>query len=214
MAENRQRQVNYSCQVLEEAEESSPAKKRIGLLGGTFNPIHQGHLMVAEQVYEKLCLDRVDFMPSNLPPHAEHKETIAADKRLAMLDLAIQANDHFAIEKIELDRPGKSYTYDTMDILTTLHPDNEYYFIIGGDMVENLPKWYRVEELMQLCHFVGVQRPGYDMPSDYNIIYVDSPQIDISSSYIRQSVNKGSSIRYLLPEAVRDYIDKEGLYRD
>ncbi|MDK8238759.1 nicotinate-nicotinamide nucleotide adenylyltransferase, partial [Actinomyces urogenitalis] len=81
-----------------------------------------------------------------------------------------------------------------------------YYFIIGGDMVENLPKWYRVEELMRLCHFVGVQRPGYDMPSDYNIIYVDSPQIDISSSYIRQSVNKGSSIRYLLPEAVRDYI--------
>ncbi|KAA9220145.1 MULTISPECIES: nicotinate-nucleotide adenylyltransferase [Aerococcus] len=214
MAENRQRQGNYSCQVLEEAQESSSPKKRIGLLGGTFNPIHQGHLMVAEQVYEKLCLDRVDFMPSNLPPHVEHKETIAADKRLAMLNLAIQANDHFAIEKIELDRPGKSYTYDTMDILTTLHPDNEYYFIIGGDMVENLPKWYRVEELMQLCHFVGVQRPGYDMPSDYNIIYVDSPQIDISSSYIRQSVNKGSSIRYLLPEAVRDYIDKEGLYRD
>ena len=193
---------------------SSDNKKRIGLLGGTFNPIHNGHLLIAEQVRSQLNLDKVLFMPDNMPPHVDQKEAIDAKKRLKMVQLAVMDNKHFGVEELELKRGGVSYTYDTLKELQLLHPENEYYFIIGGDMVAYLPKWYRIDELVKMVKFVGVQRPGYRQQSQYPVLWVDVPKFDISSSLIRQKIVQGGSIKYLVPDAVAEYIRKEGLYRE
>lgn len=189
-------------------------KKQVGLLGGNFNPVHQAHLMIAEQVGQKLGFERVHLLPSFLPPHVDEKKTIDSQMRLEMLELATEDNPHLAIDTRELTRQGKSYTFDTMKELTAKNPDTEYYFIIGGDEVAYLPKWHKIDELVKLVNFVGVKRPGYGLESPYPIIWVDVPQIQLSSSYIRQQVAAGGSIRYLVPEKVREYIYEKGLYRE
>ncbi len=188
-------------------------KRQVGILGGTFNPVHLAHLVMAEQVGQNLGLDRVFLMPSYEPPHIDEKKTIPAAHRLNMLELAIEDNPFLAIETVELSRGGKSYTYDTMKALTQNNPDTDYYFIIGGDMVEYLPKWYKIDELVHLVHFVGIKRAGYGVETPYPVIWVDVPEIDISSTKIRQKVRQGCSIRYLVPDKVVDYIQKEGLYQ-
>lgn len=189
-------------------------RKRIGIIGGTFSPPHLGHLIVAQQVGEQLGLDKIYFMPDAEPPHIDEKESISAKHRESMVRLSIEGNPLFDIETIELARGGKSFTIDTMKFLTAMHPDTDYYFIIGGDMVEYLPKWRNIDELVQLVQFVGVARPGYGRESIYPIIWVDAPLIDISSTEIRKMVKTGRSIRYLVKEDVKDYILKEGLYLD
>ncbi len=187
--------------------------KRIGILGGTFNPIHNGHLLMAEQVYDKLKLDEVWFMPNKKPPHAESKETLADADRVDMIALAIEDNPHFRLEGIELDRVGKSYTVDTMEILTTLYPTYEFYFIIGADMIENLPKWHRIDDLIKMVHFVGVGREGYRNETDYPLIFVDAEGMTVSSTRIRKAVAEQASIRYLTPTPVAAYILEKGLYQ-
>ena len=117
------------------------------------------------------------------------------------------------IETIELERKGISYTYDTMKLLTEKNPDVDYYFIIGADMVAYLPKWHRISELFQMVQFVGVQRPKYKAGTSYPVIWVDVPLLDISSSLIRRQLEEGKKPNFLLPQAVLDYIEKEGLYR-
>ncbi|MGM0239252.1 nicotinate (nicotinamide) nucleotide adenylyltransferase [Enterococcus sp. AZ103] len=189
-------------------------KRQIGLMGGTFNPIHTAHLMVADQVGQKLGFDEVHLIPSYLPPHVDEKKAIASQHRLKMVELATEDNPNLVIDQRELRRQGKSYTYDTMKELIAEDPEADYYFIIGGDEVAYLPKWYKIDELVQMVHFVGVSRPGYPQESNYPIIWVDVPQIQLSSSYIRQQVKQGCSIRYLVPEKVREYIAEEGLYLD
>ncbi|WP_071131402.1 nicotinate-nucleotide adenylyltransferase [Enterococcus timonensis] len=189
-------------------------RHQVGLLGGNFNPVHNGHLVVAQAVLETLGLERIDFLPSFLPPHVDVKKTIAATNRLEMLDLATRDNPNFTIEDVEIQRLGKSYTIDTMRQLNASHPDTDYYFIIGGDMVEYLPKWKDIDELMTIVRFVGVNRPHYERLSPYPIIYVDVPQLEISSSLIRKKIQLGQSIRYLLPDSVVHYIQKEELYKD
>lgn len=190
----------------------APKRKQVGILGGNFNPVHQLHLMIADQVGTALNLEKVYLMPEFLPPHVDEKTTIPAHHRLKMLELAIEDNPLLAIETIELKRQGKSYTYDTMKELTESYPDTDFYFIIGGDMVEYLPKWHRIDELLQLVQFVGVKRPDYPVTSDYPIIWLDTPMMDLSSTMIRKKVAQNCSIRYLVPEKVREYIQKEGLY--
>ncbi|AMC01924.1 nicotinate-nicotinamide nucleotide adenylyltransferase [Aerococcus viridans] len=194
------------------AFEDNP-NKRIGILGGTFNPIHNGHLLMAEQVYDKLKLDEVWFMPNKKPPHSETKETLDDAYRVDMIELAIQDNPHFSLEAIELDRVGKSYTVDTMEILTTLYPTYEFYFIIGADMIENLPKWHRIDELIKMVHFVGVGREGYQSDTVYPLIFVDAEGMTVSSTRIRKAVADKASIRYLTPTAVAAYIQEKGLYQ-
>jgi nicotinate-nucleotide adenylyltransferase len=189
-------------------------KKQIGLMGGTFNPPHLGHLMIAEQVKSQLGLDKVLFMPDNVPPHVDAKETISAQTRLEMVRLSIADNPGFGIEDIELNRGGVSYSYDTLVQLKELHPENDYYFIIGGDMVEYLPKWYRIDELVKLVNFVGVTRNGYAKTSPYPILWVDAPIFDISSTQIRKKVALGCSIKYLVTPTVEKYIREEGLYHE
>lgn len=202
--------------VMEEPEvqEYGPIQKRVGILGGTFNPPHLGHLIIAEQAGRQLDLDKVYFMPDAEPPHVDLKPFIPATHRKKMVEMAIEGNPLFELETIELERGGKSYTVDTMKQLKALHPDTDYYFIIGADMVAYLPKWERINELIRLVNFVGVARPGYPKESPYPIIWVDMPTIDLSSTRLRKMVSEGRSLRYLVPEAVADYIEEEGLYHD
>ncbi len=193
---------------------STMPKKQVGLLGGNFNPIHQAHLMIAEQVGQKMGFDEVHLLPSYLPPHVDEKKTIDSKHRLAMVKLAVEDNSFLSVDTRELARKGKSYTIDTMLEMTAETPDTEYYFIIGGDEVAYLPKWHRIDELIQLVNFVGVKRAGFTPESPYPIIWVDVPEIQLSSSYIRKQVKQGCSIRYLVPDRVREYIAEEGLYLD
>lgn len=194
---------------------AKPAHRRqIGLFGGTFNPVHMGHLVVAQTVGSRLGLSRVLFMPDNKPPHVDAKTAIPVAHRVSMLEAAIRDNPLFDLELSEVKRGGVSYTYDTIVALKKAHPDTDYSLIIGGDMVAYLPKWHRIDELAQLVTFVGVERPGVRVDSPYPIVWVDAPQLDISSTDIRQRVRRGQSIRYLVPDAVRAYIKKEGLYQD
>ncbi|WP_367329521.1 nicotinate-nucleotide adenylyltransferase [Limosilactobacillus sp.] len=189
---------------------------RVGIYGGTFNPIHNAHLLVADQVGNSLSLDRVDFMPDATPPHMDKKTAIAADLRLAMIRLAIHDNPMFGIEESELYRGGVSYTYDTMKQLVEQHPTTDYYFIIGGDMVDYLPKWHRIDDLVRLprFHFVGVRRPGAKNESAYPVIWVDVPPTSFSSTDIRRRIAQGLSIRYMVPDAVAAFIKEHHLYHE
>lgn len=197
-------------------EEIRTSKRdKVGILGGTFSPPHVGHLMMAEQVKDQLDLDKIFFMPTAQPPHSSvTKTTIASETRVHMLELATIDNPDFEIERFEVDQGGKNYTYDTMKALIELYPTVDFYFIVGGDMIADMPSWYRIDELVQMVQFVGVNRPGYSVETDYPIIMVDMPMTDISSSTIRKKVEQGCSIRYLVPEDVRNYIALEGLYLD
>lgn len=192
--------------------QTTQPRKQVGILGGNFNPVHNQHLLIADQVGTALNLEKVYLMPEYLPPHVDEKDTIEAEHRLNMLKLAIADNPLFDIEQAELQRKGKSYTYDTMKALIAQNPDTDYYFIIGGDMVEYLPKWYKIDELVEMVQFVGVKRPGYSIDTPYPIIWLDAPMMDFSSSLIRKKIAQGCSIRYLVPEAVRNYILEKGLY--
>ena len=195
-----------------EPEIKDKKRKQVGILGGNFNPVHNAHLIVADQVRQQLGLDQVLLMPEYQPPHVDKKETIPEHHRLKMLELAIDRIEGLAIETIELERKGISYTYDTMKLLTEKNPDTDYYFIIGADMVDYLPKWYRIDELIDMVQFVGVQRPRYKAGTSYPVIWVDVPLMDISSSMVRDFIAQGRKPNFLLPQPVLDYIEKEGLY--
>lgn len=190
-------------------------REKVGILGGTYNPPHMGHLVMADQVKDQLDLDKILFMPTAEPPHSSvAKKTIPSNIRVEMVELAIQNNPDFEIELYEVQAGDKNYTYNTMKALIDLYPAVDFYFIIGGDMVADLPTWYKIEELVRLVQFVGVKRPGYEAESDYPIIMVDTPTLDVSSSLIRDKVAKDCSIKYLVPDAVREYIELEGLYKN
>ncbi len=195
-----------------EDDKKESNRKQIGILGGNFNPVHNAHLLVADQVYQQLGLDQVLLMPEYSPPHVDGKTTISEIHRLKMLELAIEGVEGLAIETIELERQGISYTYDTMKLLTEKNPDVDYYFIIGADMVDYLPKWYNIDKLIDLVQFVGVQRPKYKAGTSYPVIWVDVPLMDISSSTVRDFIGKGWRPNFLLPQPVLNYIEKEGLY--
>lgn len=196
-----------------EPEIKNKKRKQVGILGGNFNPVHNAHLVVADQVRQQLGLDKVLLMPEYLPPHVDAKGTIAEQHRLKMLELAIEGIEGLEIETIELERKGISYTYDTMLLLNERDPDTDYYFIIGADMVDYLPKWHRIDELVEIVQFVGVQRPRYKAGTSYPVIWVDVPLMDISSSMVRDFVAKGRTPNFMLPKPVLDYIKKEGLYQ-
>ncbi|KXT78093.1 nicotinate-nucleotide adenylyltransferase [Streptococcus sp. DD13] len=196
-----------------EPETKDKKRKQVGILGGNFNPVHHAHLVVADQVRQQLNLDKVLLMPEYLPPHVDTKETIDELHRLNMLKMAIAGIEGLEIETLELERRGISYSYDSIKILKERHPDTDYYFIIGADMVSYLPTWYRIDELVEMVQFVGIQRPRYRAGTSYPIIWVDVPLMDISSSMIRDFIKQGRTPNFLLPHEVLDYIEEEGLYR-
>ncbi|ANZ55752.1 nicotinate-nucleotide adenylyltransferase [Lactobacillus helveticus] len=202
-----------------ELEQENGRGRQIGIMGGTFNPVHIAHLVAAEQAMTKLRLDEVWFIPDNIPPNKNAPLTSAKD-RATMLDLATKDNPKFRVKLLELFRGGVSYTVDTMRYLKEKAPQNNYYLIMGSDQVNSFHTWKEASTLAKLVTLVGIRRPGY--PQDpqypqypqYPMIWVDAPDIQLSSTAIRRSVATGTSIRYLVPEAVRKYIVEKGLYLD
>ncbi|MCD7033024.1 nicotinate-nucleotide adenylyltransferase [Metabacillus sp. GX 13764] len=186
--------------------------KKIGLFGGTFDPPHYGHLLMANEVKAALSLDEIWFIPNRIPPHKQDEEHSGSHHRMNMLKLAIEGHQEFHTEKIELERQGPSFTYDTMVLLKERHPDKKFYFIIGADMIEYLPNWHMIDELVSILQFVGVKRHGYKTKSPYPIIEVEAPQFEVSSTMLRERFASGYPTDYLLPEKVKTYIEEKHLY--
>lgn len=186
--------------------------KKVGILGGTFNPPHIGHLIMANEVYDALQLDEVRFMPNAIAPHKQMRDDASMVDRLRMIEITTAPYPHFKVEKIELELGGISYTYHTMVALCEREPDVEFYFIIGGDMIDSLHTWYRIDELVHLVRFVGLKRPGTESKNKYKVTMVEAPEIDLSSTLIRNRLKNGGTLTFLLPDGVEAYIRKEGLY--
>ncbi|TYS59194.1 nicotinate-nucleotide adenylyltransferase [Sutcliffiella horikoshii] len=185
---------------------------KVGLIGGTFDPPHVGHLLIANDVRQKLSLDEIWFMPNHIPPHKQNKSVTPTPIRVKMIEAAVASNSCFRVETIELQREGPSYTYDTMMLLAKKYPDTRFYFIIGADMVEYLPKWHNIEKLLKIITFIGVKRPGYTFSSEYPVLEVETPQMDISSTLIRKRVQEGWTSQYLVPDKVKEIIEEKRLY--
>lgn len=186
--------------------------RRIGLLGGTFNPPHTGHLLIANEVRYACQLDEVWLMPTAIAPHKSNRGDATAKQRMKMVELAVAGIEGLHASSFEIDRGGVSYTFDTMSQLVTKQPDVDFYFIIGGDMIDQLPSWYRIEELLKLITFIGVRRPRARNVSDIAVQLVDTPQIDLSSTLIRQRFSTDGTVQLLVPQAVEAYIREERLY--
>ena len=200
-------------------------KKRVGILGGTFDPIHVGHLMTAEAVRDEYHLDKVIFIPAAVPPHKQNQDVTEAMHRYVMTVLATCSNPNFEVFDIEMNRPGPSYTIDTIrELLERFGEDTEFYFITGADAIQEIHTWDRIEELLEMCHFIGASRQGclpdvnqikasFGELGKRKIHRLETPELEISSTDIRNRIKKGYSIKYIVPTAVEQYIYKQGLYR-
>lgn len=203
---------------------SDPARTyRLGIMGGTFDPIHYGHLVTAEQAREALDLDLVLFMPAGSPAFKQDQRVSDPEDRYAMTVLATAANAAFYASRFEIDRPGITYTVDTLGDLRSHYPDNvELYFITGADAIMDILAWHDAEHLASLATLIAATRPGYDIDTakariaasgiDFDVRYIEIPALAISSSSIRDLVAAGKSPRYLTSESVMGYIHKNGLY--
>jgi nicotinate-nucleotide adenylyltransferase len=219
-----------------------PGTKRMGVIGGTFDPVHYGHLVIAEEVYAALELDEMVFVPSGQPPHKPDRVVTASAHRVAMLERAIADNPHFSLSRIDVDRPGPSYTVDTLRLLREEWEGRErqaaqsgevggvkpvaLYFVIGWDSLEYLLSWYDPAGILaQLEYLVAVRRPRYNVDERYldtlearlpglkqRLLVVPAPQLDISATDLRERVSQGRPIKYQLPESVEQYIRENGLY--
>ncbi|NIO10234.1 MAG: nicotinate-nucleotide adenylyltransferase [Deltaproteobacteria bacterium] len=213
---------------------------KIGLFGGTFDPIHWGHLRSAEEVREAFALDRVIFIPASVPPHKRRKPTTSPEQRLHMVRLAIRGNPHFRASSIELQRPGKSYSIDTIRYFSKRNSAKDsVYFVLGLDAFESIDSWKNVTEIFPLCHLIVTSRPGsgdrlslgtipvavrggfcYDPGSQVirhqsgkGLYFCRLTDIGISASEIRKRLAKGKSIRYLVPQKIETYIKNQALYQ-
>ncbi len=191
-------------------------EKRIGILGGTFNPIHMGHLAIAQMSLEKLKLNKILFVPSYLPPHKRITYLASAYDRLQMVRLGIKGNPHFEVLDYEIKRKGRSYTIETVKFLKNIYlRKTKLYFIIGEDSLPYLKSWKQIEEVVKIVSFIVVNRPGYrkrKVPLGIKYHSVVMPGIEISSSYLRQRISQGKSIKYLVPDEVISYIENHQLY--
>jgi nicotinate-nucleotide adenylyltransferase len=187
-------------------------KKKIGILGGTFDPPHFGHLLIASEVLHSLQLSEIWFIPNQIPPHKQSEHFTESQHRLNMLKLAIKDNQQFKVNTIELEREGPSYTYDTLRLLLEEFPEYEFYFIIGADMIEYLPRWHQIDEIIKLVTFVGVKRAGFKTSSIYPVTEVEIPQFEVSSTMLRKRLRINGNTDYLLPENVKRYIEENHLY--
>jgi nicotinate-nucleotide adenylyltransferase len=211
---------------------------RIGIFGGTFNPIHLGHLRSAEEVRECQQLDRILFIPSASPPHKREAEIAPARHRLAMVRLALAGNPTFDVSNIEIDRPGRSYSVDTLDALRAAHPKVQYTFILGLDAFREISTWMNYRRLFELCDIVVTSRPHYDETSlralipiaargdfcyrskrkvlehrsGHQIVFQRVSDLAISASDIRARCRRGDSVRYLVPQSIEKYLARHKLY--
>lgn len=200
-------------------------KKKIGIMGGTFDPIHIGHLMLAEQAYDKFELDKVLIMPAGNPPHKDHEVSALTKHRVQMTRLAIEGNKHFELSTIEVERTGYTYTYETLENLKKENPDAEYYFILGADSLMEIHKWREPEKIFQCATVLVAARYNLESKELNNKIkevakeyqgklyLLDTPNIDLSSTLIRTLVSAGKSIKYYVSGDVERYIYKNKLYK-
>jgi nicotinate-nucleotide adenylyltransferase len=195
---------------------------RLGLLGGTFDPVHAGHLMIAEAARHKLSLDQVVFIPAGDPPH-KGDVMAEAEHRYAMVLLATAGNEAFAVSRRELERPGPSYSLTTIrEYRSEVGTQGELFFVAGADTVMEIQTWHRWRDVLGECRFAGVSRPGFDtaamlasLPPELRrrVEFVSAPAFDLSSTEIRERIQRGEPVRYMVPEAVDIYIRKHHLYR-
>ncbi|MDR7420756.1 MAG: nicotinate-nucleotide adenylyltransferase [Armatimonadota bacterium] len=200
---------------------------RLGIMGGTFDPIHHGHLVTAEEARSQFALDQVLFVPNRHPPHKDPADVTEPEHRYLMTFLATVSNPHFSVSRIEIQRPGASFTIATIRELAALYPDAVLYYITGADAILQILRgeWEQSAELLRLCEFIAATRPGFALDLDTlrrsnatgrplkNVHVMAIPAMAISSTDIRARVGSGRPIKYLVPEAVESYIEKHGLYR-
>lgn len=197
---------------------------KIGIFGGTFDPIHQGHMIIAEQVADELNLDHVIFVPGGIPPHKEASSVRAnAEDRLAMVEAAVEGSEHFSVDRVEIDAGRPMHSVETVPILKKRSPDDDWYFITGADEVSNLLTWREPDRLLEEVVMVAATRPGYDLSKldhleaglqNFDRIFpVECSRVDISATGIRRRMLQGKSIRYLVPEGVYKVIQERGLYK-
>lgn len=201
-------------------------RRRIGVMGGTFDPIHYGHLVTAEAARKEFGLERVVFLPSGIPPHKDPKAVTGAEHRYMMTVLATLSNPHFDVSRVDIDREGVTYTVDSLKILKQLFGEStELYFITGADAILEIVSWKNSDQLLKLAHFIGATRPGFSLQSvpkltqewlashPERVHLIKVPALAISSTDIRERVRAGDSIRYLVPEPVEHYIRRHNLYK-
>jgi len=197
--------------------------RRLGILGGTFDPVHHGHLVAAEEARHQLELDRVLFLPARVPPHKPNLPILPVQHRLRMLELAIAGKPFFSISHVDVDRPGPCYTVDALRLLRAeWGPDPALFFVEGADSLANILTWYQPQRLIELCELAVVEYRGIRMRLPYlekqlpgltaRIHWVQMPFLDISSTDLRQRVREGRPISYLVPAAVEVYIQEQQLY--
>lgn len=201
----------------------SETSTRIGIMGGTFDPIHNGHLFIAEEARVRCNLSRVLFLPNNTPAHREGKVAYSdAQTRLDLVQLAIADNAHFEISSIEVEREGPSYAFDTLLQLQNQYPGAQLFWIVGADSIDDVPTWYRGNELFTMCHFIALTRPGYDLQNAARnlnseqrerVILLEGVGLPLASRELRQRVKSDLPLRYLVPDMVEREITKRGLYR-
>lgn len=194
---------------------------RLGVLGGTFDPVHVGHLLLAEEAREQLGLEQVLFVPAGQPWRKAERRVSGAEHRLAMLRLATQDNDAFAVSEAEVERLGPSYTGETLAMIRDEYEDAELFFILGEDALADLPNWRDPDRILELAMLAVARRPSESSGNPDLVViapgrevWLSMPTIGISSSDIRERAGKGLSIRYRVPRAVEDYIRKQKLYED
>lgn len=193
------------------------SKIHIGIMGGTFNPIHYGHLLAAEEARQQFNLQEIIFVPCARPPHKNHHDIVSPEDRYKMTCLAISSNKYFKSSDIEIKRNGMSYSQDTVIEFKKIYNDAEIYFITGADAIAELDTWKNVSELSKLCQFIAVNRPKHKLKikEEYlKFIHIlEIPGVAISSTEIRQRIRQGKSIKYLVPEEVERYIYEHKLYQ-
>jgi nicotinate-nucleotide adenylyltransferase len=192
--------------------------RRIGVMGGTFDPVHHGHLSAANEVRHRYALDEVVFVPTGQPWQKAHRDVSPAEDRYLMTVIATASNPRFSVSRLEVDRTGPTYTVETLRELRALHADAELFFITGSDALTQILGWRDAEELFGLAHFVGVDRPGYanaDVAAfpEGSVTLLEVPALAISSSDLRERVAAGLPVHYLVPDGVVQYIRKRNLYR-
>lgn len=197
--------------------------RRVGILGGTFDPPHLGHLVLAEYAQQSLGLERVLFVPAADPPHKRGAVRTPISYRLPMLELAIADQAYFAVSRIDIDRPGPHFAVDMIRLLQIDLPDAELYFLMGSDSFSDLPRWHQPEALVRLCRIVVLDRPGrawaLDMHADTlpdlasRTSIISYPRLGISSTEVSTRLHAGQSVRYLVPQPVLDFISEHGLYK-
>ncbi|WP_283957208.1 nicotinate-nucleotide adenylyltransferase [Kocuria sp. 2SI] len=193
-----------------------PGRTRLGVMGGTFDPIHHGHLVAASEVAAVFDLDEVVFVPTGQPWQKSGSEVSDAEHRYLMTVVATAANPRFSVSRVDIDRHGPTYTVDTLRDLHELRPDSDLFFITGADVLSEILSWHGAEDIWDLAHFVGVTRPGHELSVPEgagDVFLLEVPAMAISSTDCRARVRSGQPVWYLVPDGVVQYIGKYGLYR-